>query len=100
MGRFKDDFIKMSKGIGMKKAVEFVLIPRLLSRIGLRACYCESKISDRFINRNLKDIAEKYVNVPITDASDCIPNIIWVFWWQGRPRKISYDSLKFCFLQL
>lgn len=83
MGRFKDDFLKISKGIGFKCAVELILKPRLLGRIGWKKC-TESKLALRFIKKNFSNVTERYVVVDsIINNSQDIPNVIWVFWWQG-----------------
>lgn len=84
MGCFKDDFLKISKGMGWKYGFELILMPRLLRRVGWKKS-TESKLALRFIDKNLKSIAEKYFDEsPIIDKTIDTPNIIWVFWWQGK----------------
>lgn len=98
MGRFKDDFPKISKGIGFKYAVELILKPRLLERIGWKKC-TESKLALRFIKENFSEVIEKYIEVdPIINKAQDIPNVIWVFWWQGS--NMMPPTIKVCYNQL
>lgn len=82
MGRFKDDFARIYKGMGLNAALSLIFIPRLLRRFGFKY-YEQSKVVDRFISKNFSSIVDKYVELTSQDFNDFIPDIIWVFWWQG-----------------
>ena len=47
MGRFKDDFARIYKGMGLNAALSLIFIPRLLRRFGFKY-YEQSKVVDRF----------------------------------------------------
>ena len=84
MVRFKDDFLKISRGMGVRNAIKLVFLPRVLGRLGFTSFYSESNVAERFISQNLKDVISKYVNVECSNVNTLrTPNIIWVFWWQG-----------------
>lgn len=82
MGRFKDDFIDISRNLGVYNALRLVLLPRIIYRLSRKNIY--SKAVDSFISDNLGEIASRYINQTVSSGTQEIPNIIWVFWWQGE----------------
>jgi len=54
-----------------------------MSKLGIDK-YTDNNVFDQFIANNLGDIADKYKNIKLPSEIKDIPNIIWVFWWQGE----------------
>lgn len=96
MGRLKNDFSDVYKGLGLKEAISMILLPRILCRIcpDYKLTRCERKAIDNFIKSNFGKVITKYQNKVISTKST-IPNIIWVFWWQGR--KAMPKVIEHCF---
>lgn len=85
MASLKADLFKISKGMGVRNGIELIFLPRVLARLGFKSFYSGSKVAERFISQNLKDVISKYVNVECSNAKTLqTPNIIWIFWWQGE----------------
>lgn len=83
MGRFLNDFFKISKGMGIHNAFRFVWVPRVLNKVGVKK-YSQSQVIDNFISKEFRDITQKFSNLEISHKDvDNIPKMIWVFWWQG-----------------
>lgn len=85
MGRFIDDFKTIAHGMGIGNAFRFVAIPRIMSRLGSRE-YDDAKVVSQFIEKEFGFIAEKYQDVSLSSISTIVPDIIWVFWWQGEEK--------------
>lgn len=81
MGRFKEDFSKIYKGMGLNNALLLVFIPRILRKIGIK--YDDNLAYNRFIEKNFNKVALKYRQV-VFSTNTKIPKTIWVFWWQGE----------------
>ena len=87
MASLKADLFKISKGMGVRNGIELIFLPRVLVRLGFKSFYSESKVAERFISQNLKDVISKYVNVECSNANTLqTPNIIWIFWWRKQKK--------------
>lgn len=83
MGRLKYDFTKIRRGMGIINAIELILVPRILTKLGCNR-YSQSNVIERFIDKNFKQILTFYAQNKFDICADKnIPNIIWIFWWQG-----------------
>lgn len=81
MGRLKEDFSEIYKGMGLNNALLLVFIPRILRKIGIK--YDDNLVYNRFIDKNFNKVALKYRQVAFSTNTK-IPKTIWVFWWQGE----------------
>lgn len=83
MGRFLNDFSQIYSSMGGVNALRLILLPRVCARLHSDWYSFDNEVN-RLIQRKFGYIADKYANVQISDISTDIPNIIWVFWWQGE----------------
>lgn len=81
MGRLTKDFYDIYNGMGLKNALQLVLFPRILRKIGIN--YNDSQTFDRFIEKNFNKVISKYKQTSFFKECE-IPKTIWVFWWQGE----------------
>lgn len=96
MGRLKKDFFFIFKNMGFANACKLVLYPRICQKFGERHAF--NKAIDKFITNNFNNIVLKYSNTNLPNKTN-IPNIIWVFWWQGKssmPEVIRQCYLSIC----
>lgn len=83
MGRLKDDFLHIYKSMGLMKAIRLIFAPRISDRLGLVNCTFENEV-DKLIRKEFGFVIDKYKDVQFSSIPSEIPNIIWVFWWQGE----------------
>lgn len=81
MGRLTKDFYDIYNGMGLKNALQLVLFPRILRKVGIN--YNDSQTFDRFIEKNFNKVISKYKQTSFFKECE-IPKTIWVFWWQGE----------------
>lgn len=97
MGRLYNDFFDISKVLGTHNAIRLIVMPRVLQRLGFIR-YSYNYAVDKFITDNFKDVVKKYENVIIPSTDTHIPNVIWIFWWQGVENMPSV--IKECYLSI
>lgn len=82
MGTLKDDFLLIYGGMGFCNACRLILLPRICQRLGLK--YNTNRAFNWFIDTNFKDVILQYTEIDLSKSISEIPNIIWIFWWQGK----------------
>lgn len=98
MGRLCTDFCNINKGMGLLNAVKLILLPRILSRLKIKNS--GERTIEKFISDNFSSVLGKYKKCSIpNDYHIYIPNVIWVFWWQGISGmppviRVCYESIK------
>lgn len=68
---------------GVRNALRLILFPRICSRIKWSNCTFDKAV-DKIIRADFGHIVDNYSDVHLSSLSSDIPNIIWVFWWQGE----------------
>lgn len=104
MGRFLNDFTSVASSIGVIPAFHLVAFPRIASRFSNYTCNeLFNQAVDNFIHKYLGKSADnpEFTNVQYVNSAkeSKIPDIIWVFWWQGEDAmpdviKECYESVK------